>query len=428
MSQRANQPSLPATVPLLSQSISHLPALDHVRVVGVMMVLLLHALTPYITHKMPLLVWPVLESGGDEVLDAVFWWIECYIMPLFLLLSGFVAGRLLQRYSRSEFFRHRQRRLLYPLLLGIVFVLPFDLYAWGVGFVVHGDATLKNLLSLKFGDPIDSNLWGLSHLWYLQYVFIYSLMLLGGIWFLEKFPRLDLLLKHYEPRNHWVKVTFLAVAGVVLLNWEPQVVVGFQHSFWPIPSKFMYSGLFFLGGFWLQRAEGSVEWLRKWGPVSVVCSVAVFILALPMIHQEIRSVISADERWLMSACIVYTAWFSCLGMMGCYLRWMNHRYEGISYFAAASFWMYLVHHPIIGAIHIGLAFVSLPAMLKGLMAWLLTVAITVGSYELFVRKTRLSAWLNGKKMWPDKQVPSQEVSPLPPASRPPDFTAADFSS
>ncbi|QDU82115.1 glucans biosynthesis protein [Polystyrenella longa] len=401
MSESEISHAIPSTVPLPKPALEHLPALDHIRVAGVLLVLLLHALVPYVTHKMPLLVWPVLESGGDEVLDSIFWWIECVIMPLFLLLSGFVTGRLLLKYSGSEFLEHRKRRLLYPLLFGIVFVLPFDLYAWGIGFVLHGGLPLEKLLALKFGDRIDDNLWGLSHLWYLQYVFLYSLILTGGLWVLKSYPRLHDFLKGIEPRNHWWKVTFLAVAGVVVLFWEPAVVVGFQHRFWPVPSKFLYSDLFFVGGFWLQRAEGSLDWLRKWGPVSAAGAMVVFICALPLIHQEVRNVISADERWLMCASIVCTAWFSCLGLMGCYLRWMNRKVSWISYFAAASFWMYLIHHPIIGAIHTGLAFVSLHAVLKGILSWLLTVGVTVGSYELFVRKTRLGDWLNGKRRVPE---------------------------
>ncbi|MAT15391.1 MAG: hypothetical protein CMJ46_08990 [Planctomyces sp.] len=418
MSDKVFNHAPPSTVPLRSSSSEHLPAFDHIRVAGVLLVLLLHALTPYVTHKMPLLVWPVLEFPGDEILDAIFWWIECFVMPLFLLLSGYVTGRLLLRHSRIEFFRHRKRRLLYPLLLGMVFVLPFDLYSWGLGFVVHGDASWDNLRALKFGDPIDDNLWGLSHLWYLQYVFLYCMLLTAGLWLLERYPRLDAFLRRIEPKNHWLKISFLAVAGVLLLHWEPAVVVGFQHRFWPVPSKFLYSGLFFLGGFWLQRAEGSLDWLNKWGPACAVGAGGVFFCALPLIHQEIRAVISTDERWLMCSSIVITAWFSCLGLMGCCLRWFDRDVTWIRYFAAASFWMYLVHHPIIGAIHTGLAFVSLHPMLKGVLAWLLIVGVTVGSYELFVRQTALGAWLNGKPKRRARQEPSEakprgESAPAP---------------
>ncbi|MCA9041568.1 MAG: acyltransferase [Planctomycetaceae bacterium] len=414
MSHSSPNHAYPATVSLPKSTSKHLPAFDHIRVAGVLLVLLLHALVPYVSHKMPGLVWPVQERPGDEVLDAMFWWIECFVMPLFLLLSGFVAGRLLLHSSRIEFFRHRKRRLFFPLLFGIAFVLPFDLYAWALGFVIHGDAPAKSLYTLKFGAGIDEQLWGLSHLWYLEYVFLYCLILTGGLWLLERFPKLNLFLRKLEPSNHWVKITFLAVAAVAILAWEPKVVVGFQHRFWPVPSKFLYSGLFFVGGFWLQRAEGSLDWLRKWGPACAVGAVVVYVCALPMIHQEIRTVISPDERWLMCSSIVYTAWFSCLGMMGCFLRWMNRSVAWISYFAAASFWMYLVHHPIIGAIHTGLAFVSLPPMLKGLLAWLLTIGMTVGSYELFVRKTKLGAWLNGKRRWREKPAMQEEETPAVP--------------
>ena len=47
----------------------------------------LHAGVPYARHPMPGLIWPVSDSRSG-VVDAIFWSIEVFIMPLFLVMAG----------------------------------------------------------------------------------------------------------------------------------------------------------------------------------------------------------------------------------------------------------------------------------------------------------------------------------------------------
>ena len=63
---------------------------DAVRAVAVVAVVVLHALVPYLKHPMPGLVWSVSVMDEPSALaDGVFWSIELFVMPLFLVIAGF---------------------------------------------------------------------------------------------------------------------------------------------------------------------------------------------------------------------------------------------------------------------------------------------------------------------------------------------------
>ncbi|MFO1092008.1 MAG: acyltransferase family protein [Planctomycetaceae bacterium] len=92
-------------------------------------------------------------------------------MPVFFLMGGFLAAQLFARLGPAEFLKHRARRLLVPFAFACVVILPLDLYAWLLGWVVEGRIPLQKLRSLKLGSR--ARLWGVAHLWFLEYLFVF---------------------------------------------------------------------------------------------------------------------------------------------------------------------------------------------------------------------------------------------------------------
>ncbi len=154
---------------------------DAIRALAALGVLLLHACVPYLQHPMRGLAWPVRDSSSAAV-DVLFWGIELFIMPVFLVMAGILAWRSLHRHGPGKLVKTRARRLLIPLAFGMLVILPLDLYAWVLGWVGEGLVPAVKLKSLKFDNGIDRDLWGLSHLWFLQYLFLYVAVLSGAIY------------------------------------------------------------------------------------------------------------------------------------------------------------------------------------------------------------------------------------------------------
>ena len=230
--------------------------LDAVRAFAALAVVLFHSCVPYLRHPMPGLAWPVRDATSG-VVDVLFWSIELFIMPLFLVMAGMLAWRTLDRRGSKQLVSSRASRLLIPLAFGVLVVLPLDLYAWLLGWVSEGLIAPIKLRSMKFDNGIDRDLWGLSHLWFLLYLFLYVALLAGAAWLTDRSRRLQRWMRSVQ-----VSAISLFLLGVITLVIRPEVVWGFQHSFLPLPSKWIYSGTFFLGGVLIARNDPNLALLR----------------------------------------------------------------------------------------------------------------------------------------------------------------------
>jgi peptidoglycan/LPS O-acetylase OafA/YrhL len=373
-----------------------LACLDGLRAAAALAVVMLHAGVPYLRYRMPGLVWPAAEPGSLWV-DAVFWSVEMMVMPMFLVIAGFLMWRSSRRSTPGRLVRSRAKRLLIPFVFAAIVILPIDLYLWTLGLVADGTVAPVKLKSLKFEPQLADQLWGTSHLWFLLYVFLYvSVAALGLRWF-GKGLRRSCLSPLREPRT---QIGLLLAIACGTLAIRPEVVWGFQHAFLPVPSKWLYSGAFFAAGCVLAAHDGSLHWVQ---------SRATTLLAL--------SAILLPSGWLMgtwylgrlenalpvapsaTVCLalltVGAAGAMTFGLIGGARRVWVSTPKTISYLAAASFWVYLVHHPLVGLVHIDLKWLwpQGPPLLKMLASFSVATTISLATYECWVRHTRFGVWL-----------------------------------
>ncbi|MEM1068068.1 MAG: acyltransferase [Planctomycetota bacterium] len=377
--------------------------LDWLRAVAALGVVLLHACVPYARHPMPGLAWPVKGSGSGWV-DVVFWSIELFVMPLFLVIAGFLAMQGLARRSGGQFIRHRARRLLIPLLFGVVVVLPIDLHLWVLGWVVDGKVAISKLRSFKFDGQIDQHLWGLSHLWFLQYLFSYLCLLVTATWTAQT----GVLQKLRLPKLSLQRLTLALVClGSIVLYVRPEVVWGFQHSYWPVPSKWIYSGLFFAFGAVLAKWDADLSWLthfafRAW-PVAACATVGA--ICLGQWH------LSGGENQYANALLAVLTCGSAT-LLTCVMMGLAHSSvrsvpTSIQYLSAGSFWLYIVHHPVLALIHIDQQLITshwVP-IINVFTSFTLAVGVSMLTYEGLVRRSWLGRWLGFQ--W---QIPSKSES------------------
>ena len=368
---------------------SNLAGLDAVRVGATLGVVLLHSCVPYVVHPMPGLAWPVRDVTSP-VVDVAFWTIELFIMPLFLIMSGFLAWRTLQMHGGSALFKSRCKRILKPLLFGAIVVLPLDLYSWLLGWVTEGLIAPVKLRSLKFDGIVDRDLWGLSHLWYLQYLFLYVTAVAVRAVVCERYTVLKRL--QIQPR-----VLLLAglVTATLILYVHPEVVSGFQHSFFPVASKWFYSGLFFCCGLVLAQHDRDLSRLPALAIRMVIPAVLISIAAVVLGRWHLASATNPLARLTLSVLTCSSALLLSLSILGCVVGRLQQVPLSIRYLSAASFWVYLAHHPIVGLVHVDLKWLMSDshAILKAGIAFSLTSGFCLLCYESIVRRSALGRWL-----------------------------------
>lgn len=387
---------------------------DLVRVVAAGLVVYLHAGVAYLNHPMPGLVWATIDSPSTLV-SQLFWSIELFIMPLFLLLAGFFAYRSWIASGDFALIRSRARRLLVPMSAAAIVLLPINYLIWLVGWVIDGSVPADHLWSLKFPRDLREHLFGFAHLWFLLYVFLYCVVL-AGLGVLRRqvcaTPANDVPsgggLGKSSPAM-FVSACALPLVGTCVLLWAPEVVFGFQHAFLPVASKWLYSGTFFFGGAvlaaWDPRMSLTTTATTRLSGVGAVCGFAAILLGQWAIERADSTSLAMDiglvARVSLASLTVVSAWAISLAMIGLgnlaspFVMQRPRVRRVIAYLAAASFWIYLVHHPLVALLQIDLKLLlpTFSPLAKSLFVTAGAVGIAVASYEVLIRERLLGRLL-----------------------------------
>ena len=122
--------------------------LDALRGWAMLLGLVLHLAMMFLPQR----VWPVVDR------EPVAWsgWLVSLVhgfrMPLFFLLSGFFTAMLWRKRGLAALVWHRVRRILLPLVLGVVFIVPAFFVA--VAYAQHV-VKQQNAAALEQGEPVD---------------------------------------------------------------------------------------------------------------------------------------------------------------------------------------------------------------------------------------------------------------------------------
>ncbi len=272
--------------------------LDVARVVAMVCVVLLHACVASMMFPMQRLLWPVQDGpvthanhDGLYWVDGLFHVLRCLGVPLVSVAAGFVAKRALERKGPKAFLLERRRRLGRALIVGVALILPAMYFVWAWGWTQRGWASWANVGDIRFGPAVQPNLYGLGHLWYLEYLLLYSLM--AAAWWMCGLARVS----EVAARVAMLPVVRIAVALAVLapvLTLWPSSVVSFHNGFIPEPGQFIKHGLFFVWGLMLacpERDKGNAGGVseitratRWWVGELLLAGVGAWMLLLGMMH------------------------------------------------------------------------------------------------------------------------------------------------
>ncbi|MDE0188642.1 MAG: acyltransferase family protein, partial [bacterium] len=95
---------------------------------------------------------------------------------------------------------------------------------------------------------------------------------------------------------------------------------------------------------------------------------------------------------------VLYAWGMCFGLMGLFRVLLPRERRGIRYLSDSAYWVYLVHLPLVVAAQMLVFDWDLFAGVKFLLICGVVTAVSLLSYQAFVRYTPIGAMLNGKKV------------------------------
>ncbi|OYN89385.1 acyltransferase family protein [Parenemella sanctibonifatiensis] len=151
----------------------------------------------------------------------------------------------------------------------------------------------------------------------------------------------------------------------------------------------------YLGGFWFGWAIHATRGEGKAGLLRLARAWWAYLIAAVVLTPVALAV--TEPLWLSAAIQGLVGWMWVIGLMGLCVRHLKRERGWVRYLADASYWMYIIHLPVLGAVAVPLLHLPWPAELKLLVVLLVSVPLLLASYELLVRHTWLGGWLNGRK-------------------------------
>jgi len=156
----------------------------------------------------------------------------------------------------------------------------------------------------------------------------------------------------------------------------------------PVPHLLMFYGCFFWFGAATYAAEGAETPLGRRWPVVLPLAVAVlFPTAIATIgDRAVATILQPVFAWAMS-----------LGLVGLFRRCFARERPAVRWLSDASYWMYLVHLPMVIVSQAALRDFAWPAVAKFVVVVVVVVAAALVTYRWCVRFTPIGWLLNGSR-------------------------------
>ena len=375
-----------------------LDALDALRAGAMLLVVALHAAVPYTGVGLPDLLWCVRDGRTSRAFDLFSWWTLGASMPVFFALGGFFAADLYAKRGRRGYLVNRARRVVAPMVVGAAVILPISMYVWAYGWLATGDCTLREILRWRFHKPgIQPNLYGPAHLWFLEYLTIYLAVFALYRSVFRKSPT-----THSYISAWWRPLPFAAITGLILWAGQRQTghdaVMCLKNSFFPDPFRLAHHVVYFAAGVWLHRTRDDLSRLEPWSGIYLLLSVPVFAARAWLLDRNLSAgTLSGGWAVALAATGSLFGWLSLFGLLGVGQRRLNRPSATVRYLADASYWVYLVHFPIVGLVQADLYRVDWTAPAKFAAVLGISLAIGLGSYQTMVRYGSIGRCLHGPR-------------------------------
>lgn len=159
----------------------------------------------------------------------------------------------------------------------------------------------------------------------------------------------------------------------------------------PVPGASLAYGGAFLVGWFLQAESTSLERTARGWPL---CLALACLLTAPLL---VGGSGTPGSPVLTLVLVPLAGWAWVRGLLGLAARAMDREIFAIRYLADASYWIYLLHLPLVVALGLAMAELPLPPLVKVALNLLLTTGILLLAYDLMVRSTWIGRWLNGHR-------------------------------
>jgi len=301
--------------------------------------------------------------------DAFQYFVYPWIMCILFIVSGISSRLYLEKHSGKEFFKSKTRRALVPCTIGLV------VFQFIQGYLNTRNSAAEEMMK-TVPWPIAyiiMILSGIGVLWYLQVLWIFSMLLL----LVRKIDKKDKIW------NFGGKTGIIAIILMLIPVWLFAQVLNT-----PIICVYrfgLYGILFFLGYFVFSH-DKVIDVLKKYFflflPVALILGVAFSIFYFGDNY--------ADKPVNRTILFVSYSWFACMAILGGMAKFGDFENKFTKWMSNHSFGLYMFHYLGISAVGVYLA---KPGLVPPVVSYILSaVAAFAGAYLLYEIISRIPVY------------------------------------
>jgi glucans biosynthesis protein C len=400
-----------------------LHSLDALRASALLAGIVLHATMSYLPGFASL-GWPIADKSTSATLGITFFVIHIFRMALFFMIAGFFARLLHQRLGTAGLIRNRLRRIALPLVAAMVLIMPLTIAAiiWAAVQIGAKGGPPAIASPPVIGPPIP-----LAHLWFLYLL----LVLYAAVLFVRG------IVVTFDGRGAARAAAGRVVAGVIGSRFAPvllaiPVTIALLSAKWwlvwmgvpvpavglvpNLPALLVYGGAFVLG--WMMHREPetlrhmAADWMLYLA-IAIAATVAACLFAGDALHFGLQP-LDEFERTAFAGAYSLALWCWCFACIGAAVSFLDRPSPRWRYLADGSYWMYLVHLPIVWMLQVWMLRWPLHWTAKFSLTLAVTAVLLLASYQWLVRGTFIGMFLNGRR-YSRTQLPApastQRISP-----------------
>jgi len=398
---------------MTSPESNRLHALDAVRGFALLLGVAFHAAMSFLPG-LPPGIWSMIDNSPSAFLGDAGFVAHCFRMSLFFFIAGFFARLLYHKIGARGFWTNRATRIVVPLVVGWVVMVPLIFAIWGMGM-----NKMLNGAPPPPMPPMPEHWFPLTHLW-----FLYQLLLLyvAVIAIRALIVRFDGAQKLRNVVDGAVNAAIRLPIGVFVFGL-PLAAALMSLPFWiywtgiPTPDSSLIPqvpatvgfGTAFVIGWLVHRSKDALAAIESRWFVHLVLAVIATGWLLHVTH--VSPLAQPGLTRTLFACIFGVAvWGWIFGLTGAALRFLSNYSPVRRYIADASYWIYLAHLPVVAALAVWVGHWPLHWGIKYPFILVASFAVLFLSYHFLVRPTVIGKLLNGRK-YPRRQPPQAPAAP-----------------
>lgn len=351
-----------------------------------------HALLPYVTVPRRFKD-PETHVGFDVV--AVF--LYSFAMPVFFVTAGFAAALLLRRKGARVMARSRFRTIFLPLIVAYLLLSPLTRGAYAFANEASVSGSLQAGIDLLLqGDWLR---WSKAyHLWFLVSLLLYSALAVYLDSLLHRLLRDRISHLRAATRKLFTsRLRSILLTLILACTMIPAYVLD-DGDATTLPMQLTLFG-FFIVGWLLYLHRDLLPTFRDnaWRPIAgalVVLPAAVWSTRERLFSPEELQPLVGTVAGLSNSALAALMTF---GLLGIFQTRFDRRPSQLGqYLSDASYWIFLIHLPLLIAVAGVLSTTDFSAATKYLLTLTLVVPLVVSTYHFGVRSTRFGRFLKGR--------------------------------